>query len=336
MKPLYMWAGGKKKMLSKYKPYLPSSFKNYHEPFFGGGAMFIWAYENSPKSHFYINDINPHLMDIYRNIKADPKSFIQKLEDLQADYLPLSIPSTDKEDKKKNKELEKGYKEGAYVNWHDVYRDHPSRRSFYFSLRDQYQNNYSQWSSLEESAVLYFLMKTGFNGVWQLSKKNGRFNTPCGLMTQEGAVFDKSLIMNWHEALQNTTITSVDYADTLQNVAEGDYVFLDPPYRSGDDEKTFADYGTRLDDEFQEDVVNYLKSSSSKGAYSMLSNRELGDDFFTNLCSDTCNIHTFDVSYTVGRRKRIEDAEGKPILDDKGKEQFQEAKKAKEVLIIGK
>ena len=41
MKPLFMWAGGKTKMLKKYEQHLPSDFTSYHEPFCGGGAMFI-------------------------------------------------------------------------------------------------------------------------------------------------------------------------------------------------------------------------------------------------------------------------------------------------------
>ena len=44
MKPLFMWAGGKKKLLKKYEPHLPQDFDTYVEPFLGGGAMFIWAY----------------------------------------------------------------------------------------------------------------------------------------------------------------------------------------------------------------------------------------------------------------------------------------------------
>ena len=44
-----MWAGGKSKMLEKYEPYLPKTFKGYCEPFLGGGAMFIWAYKGGAR-----------------------------------------------------------------------------------------------------------------------------------------------------------------------------------------------------------------------------------------------------------------------------------------------
>ena len=42
-KPLFIWAGGKNKMLKHYIPILPSplemDIKSYVEPFFGGGAI---------------------------------------------------------------------------------------------------------------------------------------------------------------------------------------------------------------------------------------------------------------------------------------------------------
>ena len=33
MKPLFVWAGDKNKMLKKYAPYLPKTFDRYVEPF---------------------------------------------------------------------------------------------------------------------------------------------------------------------------------------------------------------------------------------------------------------------------------------------------------------
>ena len=45
MKPLFIWAGGKTKVLKHYAPFFPpcSSFSNYYEPFFGGGAVFVYV-----------------------------------------------------------------------------------------------------------------------------------------------------------------------------------------------------------------------------------------------------------------------------------------------------
>ena len=64
-KPLFMWAGGKNKMLKHYKPLMPSSVKSYCEPFFGGGAMFIYVMNTYSLEYARINDINPDIMRIY-------------------------------------------------------------------------------------------------------------------------------------------------------------------------------------------------------------------------------------------------------------------------------
>ena len=66
-----MWAGGKSKVLKDIEPHLPKQFSTYVEPFFGGGAMFIWAYKKNPEATFIINDVNHYIMEIYSNIKND-------------------------------------------------------------------------------------------------------------------------------------------------------------------------------------------------------------------------------------------------------------------------
>ena len=55
MKPLFMWAGGKTKMIKKYDEYLPETFSKYVEPFVGAGAMFVWAYKKNPNANFVLN-----------------------------------------------------------------------------------------------------------------------------------------------------------------------------------------------------------------------------------------------------------------------------------------
>lgn len=38
--PIIKWAGGKRQLLDAIRPMLPSSYRTYYEPFFGGGALF--------------------------------------------------------------------------------------------------------------------------------------------------------------------------------------------------------------------------------------------------------------------------------------------------------
>ena len=337
MKPLFMWAGGKTKLIDNhYGPLLPDRFDKYHEPFFGAGAMFVWAHKKNPNAKFYINDINHDIVKVYQTIRDDVTGFINIVDGFEAKYLALDPPRVkDKSSDKtvwvdhpagmKDADLEKKYKlpRNKY-DWHSIYAEKQTRRTFFFKARQTYQQDYKEWSKTEEAATLYFLMKTAFNGVWQLGKDDyGRFNTPCGLMRHVDSIYEKDNVIEWHRALQNCDITSNDFADTINDVGGGSYVFLDPPYRSASEtEKTFADYGTELGDEFQEKVLDFFHQTYNRGAYSLLSNRDWGDNFFENRNKD-CEIVYFDVTYTVGRKKK-QDGD------------THTATKAKEILMIGK
>ena len=284
MKPLFMWAGGKTRMIKKYGDILPESFDSYVEPFLGAGAMFVWAYNKNPDATFVLNDYNESIMGVYEAIKSDVAPFIQRMDELSAKYLPL---------------------------------EKSDRKAFYYALREEHAFEFDKWTSTEEAASLYFLMKTGFNGIWQINKNtNGRFGTPSGLLNQKDKVYDKDNVMEWHTALQKCTLMTGDFAQTLEKVESGAYVFLDPPYRG-----CFTQYGVDFDDKMQNRVIDYLNRSASKGALTLMSNRDVGDGFFEDRQGDNKLVY-FDVTYTAGRRKKNEDG-------------THEAKKAREILMIG-
>ena len=335
MKPLFMWAGGKSKLIKHYNPHLPETFDSYHEPFFGGGAMFIWAYDKNPNAKFYINDVNPHIVQIYKAIRDDVAQFCNIMDTLEKAYLALDPPTKkeiiggktqwlDHPTGAKDADLEKEHKTGNKFNWDVIFDIKPTRRSFFFKVRAQYQGEHHKWNNTKEAAVLYFLMKTAFNGVWQVSKgknSHGRFNTPCGLMRHTDKIYDKDNVQEWNTALQNTTITSLDFKDTLNNIGKNSYTFLDPPYRSASsEEKTYADYGTNLEDNFQETVIDFFMKAKEIGSYVLFSNRDWGDGFFEDR-SNGNKVEYFDVTYTVGRKKK--DANGK-----------HSATKAREILMV--
>jgi DNA adenine methylase len=262
MKPLFIWAGGKNKMLKHYLPLMPNSVDTYCEPFFGGGAMFIHVMKTYKPSKSYINDINPDITRIYRMIKEHHDEFVDVVSSYEKDYLPLS-----KDDRKK----------------------------FYFDLRHEHGWNYEGWNEVYEAATLYFLMKTGFNGIYQLNKNtNGRYGTPSGLLNQKDRVFDRDVLKWWNETLQTTTITSTDWYKAVENV-DG-FFFFDPPYRD-----SFADYGNGFSDDDLLKLIDFSKDKENV----FLSNRADDDWFETR--TQGMSYEYFPVTYTAGRRKKTED-----------------------------
>lgn len=267
MKPLFMWAGGKSKLIkNKYKDFLPTTFNKYVEPFFGGGAMFVYAYKTNPDAEFIINDVNKDIMNIYKVIRDDVDDFIEKLDQYQKEYIPL---------------------------------DKESRKEYYYNLRTRNAFDYENLSTTESAALMYTLLKLCFNGIWQINKNtNNRFGTPAGLLNQKTKIYDKENVMEWHQALQNCIILNGDYKDTFDYIDSSSFVFMDPPYRG-----SFTNYGTQSDDEFQKEVLSFFEECCSKGSLSYLSNRDIGDGFY-NLSDYT--VKHFDITYTAGRRKKTE------------------------------
>jgi len=275
MKPLFIWAGGKTKVLKHYAPFMPTAFETYYEPFFGGGAMFVHVMNTYQPKNVVINDINDDVVNIYRSIRNDYDEFVLRLNELEDQYIPLS-----KEDRKK----------------------------LYFEIRHQHAYDYEGWSKPFEAATLYFLMKTGFNGIYQLNQNtNGRYGTPAGLLNQKDEVYNRDVLKWWHDALQSVTIKSGDWKDAVTNDPNG-FFFFDPPYRD-----SFADYGNGFGDEALTSLLDFADAQNLV----FVANR--ADDAWFDNQSRSMQVHYFDITYTAGRRKKTEDGFA--------------AKKAREILL---
>jgi DNA adenine methylase len=286
MKPLYMWAGGKNKMIPKYQasPGIPyTDYSYYVEPFFGGGAMMIHvAQQNKNIKRFVLNDINREIIGIYESIKSNVELFMLECDAYVNRYLPL-----DKVDRKK----------------------------YYYEVRDSYIKDYSSWNNIKDSATLYFLMKTSFNGVFQTMKdSNGRFATPAGLLNQTDSVYDKGNVLLWNQFLQKVDIKSGDWKNCI-DVDDKTFFFFDPPYRD-----SFTQYGQIFDDDSHKELIDFCIDVDKSGHIVFYCNRETPDTFYSDN-KKHLQIEYYDIVYTAGRRATKSDGK-------------KEAKKAKEVLLF--
>lgn len=289
-KPLFTWAGGKNKMLKKYKPYMPSNVSEYAEPFFGGGAMFIHVMENYSPKRAVINDINEDIIRIYKCIKSDYTEFLFYLNALEKEYIQLDMPT----------------KENTYRENDKTF--HCQRWHYYMNVRHDHAYEYQRWSEAKEAATLYFLMRVGFNGIFQINKNtNNRYGTPPGLLKQKSEIYDRDVVEWWHKALQKTDIRSGDWSGAC-DIDDG-FFFFDPPYRD-----SFADYGNAFTDENLLSLINFANQKNNV----FVCNRDSKDGWFEKN-KGNLNIETFPVTYTAGRRKKTENG-------------F-EAKKATEILL---
>lgn len=111
----------------------------------------------------------------------------------------------------------------------------PADPETYYKLRDEF--NGSADASRRATLFLY-LNRHCFNGVYRTNRA-GDFNTPVGRRT--GALPSIERFLRSSKALETAQIEQRDFRDTLYLAAEGDFVYMDPPYLSA--RPTYGEYG---------------------------------------------------------------------------------------------
>ncbi|MEM9944840.1 MAG: DNA adenine methylase [Cyanobacteria bacterium P01_D01_bin.36] len=84
-RPFLKWAGGKSRLIEQYKPFLPTEYTRYHEPFLGGGALFFHL---APQLHAqgkqaFLSDVNPELVNVYICVRNQVEALIEQLAEHQ-------------------------------------------------------------------------------------------------------------------------------------------------------------------------------------------------------------------------------------------------------------
>jgi DNA adenine methylase len=88
---------------------------------------------------------------------------------------------------------------------------------------------------VKRAARVLFLNRTCFKGMWRHNLKGG-FNVGYGGQARRW-VIDSSTLKKISECLQHTKIRCCDFEQVIDSCEEGDFLFLDPPYRPGEREQ---------------------------------------------------------------------------------------------------
>jgi len=75
-RPILKWAGGKTQLLRELTVLIPEKYEVYHEPFFGGGALFF----NLQPQRSFLSDANPELVNLYTEVSKNVESIIKILK----------------------------------------------------------------------------------------------------------------------------------------------------------------------------------------------------------------------------------------------------------------
>jgi DNA adenine methylase len=74
-RPFLKWAGGKTQLLPELLKRVPPTFRTYHEPFVGGGALFF----NLRPPQARLSDLNEQLIECYQVVQSDVEALLRQL-----------------------------------------------------------------------------------------------------------------------------------------------------------------------------------------------------------------------------------------------------------------
>lgn len=138
----------------------------------------------------YISDINAELINTYRVIRDDIDELIGLLLSVQRDFISLDT-------------------------------DH--RKEYYFQQRDRFnciKLHGDESTNIEKAALMVFLNKTCFNGLYRVNKK-GLFNVPMGAY-KNPLICDEDNLRMVSEKLQNVQIVCRDYSEAERFIDSND------------------------------------------------------------------------------------------------------------------
>jgi len=189
---------------------------------------------NKQPIHARINDLNEELINVYRVIRDDPDALLELLR------LHEANDSSD----------------------------------YFYAIRSlDRTEGFNALTDAQRAARILYLNKTCFNGLFRVNSA-GQLNTPYGRYKHPNIVNEPGIRALSKYLQGDIDIRCGDYADCLQDLPKGAFVYLDPPYMPITATSAFTGYTQggfgyeeqeRLRDEcakLRESGIKFLQSNS--------------------------------------------------------------------------
>ncbi len=180
-----------------------------------------------------VNDLNEDLISVYETIRDDVEALIESL------------------------------------------KKHENTSEYFYAIRDMDRDKkiYQAMSRVEKASRLIYLNKTCFNGLFRVNS-SGEFNSPFGHYKNPNIVNEPVLrAVSKYFNTSNIVFCCEDFAETLNRVGKGSFVYLDPPYDPVSDTASFTDYNKGgFDQNEQIRLKQCCDELTKRGVKFMLSN----------------------------------------------------------------
>lgn len=254
--PFIKCPGGKRKIAPAIVEHLVRAagtrqISTYVEPFLGGGAVFWELYNQGligPETDAHLSDTNDALVRVWSALQFDAPAFVDALRELEGCNTPDD----------------------------------------YYRIRDEVNDARERCAPLplEIAARIWFLNRTGFNGLWRQNRQ-GRLNVPYGRYKTYKPDYANLLAAGRALASCRLHLNRLDYclgialpasAHARRSRRDPLWIYCDPPYRG-----TFTSYSQGgFDDADQTDLAQRLTEAATNGHVVVASNTLAADELYDN------------------------------------------------------
>ena len=192
LKTCLRYPGGKSKATKILAPWYPENFKEYREPFIGGGSVAFYTPQAYPDIPIWINDLYVPLYNFWVQLRDNGEELSERLEEIKTKVSDFGTQD----------EKDAAHKE----------------------LFNQTRVDINTQEGLERAVSFFILNKCSFSGLTE----NSTFSVTASRSNFSFIGIEK--LKAYSKLMKDWKITNIDYSGVMNTPGEDVFVFLDPPY----------------------------------------------------------------------------------------------------------
>jgi DNA adenine methylase len=186
------YPGGKSKATKTLAPWFPEDFKEYREPFIGGGSVAIYTAQAYPDVPIWINDLYFSLYNFWVQLRDNGEELSEILKEAKT-------------------------KASDFQTTDEIIESHKT-------LFNETKERIDEQTGVQKAASFFILNKCSFSGLTE----NSTFSSTASQSNFSFIGFEK--LKEFSKLIKNWKITNIDYSEVMNTEGDDVFVFLDPPY----------------------------------------------------------------------------------------------------------
>lgn len=192
LKTCLRYPGGKSKAIKTLSPWFPEDFKEYREPFIGGGSVSFYATQAYPDVPVWINDKYVTLYNFWVQLRDCGEELSDRLNDIKSEV--------------------------------SNYESQDDKDAAHKELFNRTLDDINVQDGLDRAVSFFVLNKCSFSGLTE----NSTFSKTASRSNFSFVGIQK--LKQYSQLIQKWKITNIDYSEVMNAPGNDVFVFLDPPY----------------------------------------------------------------------------------------------------------